>query len=124
MFLAARREGRCGRSWGRSRKPCKYAVFRVAADPGVRVTAPSWFAGSNARAKRGAGGRDRLVRRECGSELTARGDLQLAVDAREVHLDRLHRDEERLGDLLVRVILRGQLGDAALARGQRVHAGD
>ena len=57
-------------------------------------------------------------------ELAAGADLELAVDAREVHLDRLHRDEERLRDLLVAVILRGQLGDAALAGGQRVDAAD
>src|SRR5262249_22567459 len=57
---------------------------------------------------------------ERGSELAARGDLELAVDAREVDLDRLHRDEERLGDLLVAVLLRGQLGDTALAGGQRL----
>ena len=39
-----------------------------------------------------------------------------------MELDRLHRHEERLRDLLVREVACGQLGDAALARRQSVEA--
>src|SRR4029079_2801432 len=63
-------------------------------------------------------------RAERGGELAAGADLQLAVDAREGHLDGLHRHEERLGDLLVAELAGGQLRDAALARGQRVETAD
>src|SRR5215471_11284058 len=59
---------------------------------------------------------------ECGRELAPRADLELAVDAREVELDGLHRDEELLGDLLVAAVAGRDLGNAALARGQRVEA--
>jgi hypothetical protein len=40
-----------------------------------------------------------------------------------VHVGRLHRDEERLRDLLVAQLLRGQLRDSALARRQRFEPG-
>ena len=49
---------------------------------------------------------------------------QLAVHAREVKLDGLRGDEQRLRDLAVAVTLGGQLGDAPLARGQRIRAGE
>src|SRR5579884_2532808 len=61
---------------------------------------------------------------ERGGELPPRADPQLAVDAREVDLDRLHGDEERLGDLLVALVLRSELGDAPLARRQGIDAAD
>ena len=56
------------------------------------------------------------------SRLAATRDVELAVDAAEVGLDRLARDEQRLGDLGVAVPLRRQLGDAALGRGELLHA--
>src|SRR4051794_21594265 len=43
-------------------------------------------------------------------ELRARADVELAVAAREVHLDRLLGQEERLRDLLVGHPLGGHLG--------------
>src|SRR5918999_283752 len=54
----------------------------------------------------------------------ARADPELAVDAREVDLDRLRCDEQRLGDLAVRVSLGRHLGDAALAGRERVDAAE
>src|SRR5438874_1373896 len=55
----------------------------------------------------------------CG-EVTARVDVELAVGAAQMLLDRLRGDEERLGDLLVAQPLRRHLCDAPLARGQLV----
>src|SRR3954453_4053204 len=55
-------------------------------------------------------------------QLRARRDLELAVDARQMHLPRLRRHEERLRDVLVRHVLRGHLGDAPLAWRQRIDA--
>src|SRR5262249_25462474 len=40
----------------------------------------------------------------------------------EMHLDRLGRDEQRLGDLAVGEPVRGELADAAFAGGQGVRA--
>src|SRR5262249_12402304 len=60
--------------------------------------------------------------RERCSELAARGDAELSVDAREVHFERLQRYEERLRDVLVRVIGGCEFGDTALARRQRLDA--
>src|SRR6266511_336953 len=55
----------------------------------------------------------------CG-EVTARVDVELAVGAAQVLLDRLGGDEKRLGDLLVAQPLGRHLRDAPLARGQLV----
>src|SRR6266487_4827218 len=55
----------------------------------------------------------------CG-EVTARVDVELAVGAAQMLLDRLRGDEERLGDLLVAQPLGRHLRDAPLARGQLV----
>ena len=55
-------------------------------------------------------------------ELRPRADAELRVGVREVHLDRVHGDEERLRDLLVREPLRRQLGDAPLG-GRQLAAG-
>src|SRR5262249_40359589 len=55
-------------------------------------------------------------------QLRPRRDLQLPIDAREVHLDRLRRDEERLRDVLVRQVVGRELGHAALARRQGLEA--
>ena len=92
----------------------KYGFFRgtgASFTAGFRASVPLWGIGLPAlrpSAPRALG------------QLRPRGDLELAVDAREVDLDRLRRDEERLGDVLVRHVLGGHLGDAALARGQRL----
>src|SRR5262249_2874496 len=62
----------------------------------------------------------RLV--EGGRELPPGADLQLPVHVREVELDRLHGHEELLRDLLVAAVAGGEVGDAALARGERLDA--
>src|SRR5918993_1967882 len=57
-----------------------------------------------------------------GRQLAARADAELAVRVAEVHLDRLRRHVEDLGDLAVRLAGGGQVDDAALARGERLDA--
>ncbi len=47
-------------------------------------------------------------------------NLELTVDVREVRLDGLRGDEERLRDLAVRLPVGRHLGDPPLARGERV----
>src|SRR5918996_6211416 len=54
-------------------------------------------------------------------QLAARADPELAVGAREVNLDGLGGHVEALGDVLVRVAPGGQLRNATLARGERLH---
>src|SRR5919202_798845 len=58
------------------------------------------------------------------AELGARADPELAVDVAQVDLDGLRRHEQRLRDVLVRHVLGSHLGDAALARRQRLGAGE
>ena len=53
-------------------------------------------------------------------QLVAGRELQLAQDARHVGLDRLHREVQAGGDLLVAVAARDQLQHLALACGQRL----
>src|SRR5215208_2837569 len=65
-------------------------------------------------------GRDRHRDGQRGRKLVPRLDSELAEHAGEVTLDRARRDEERLGDLPVAEALARELGDAALAGGQRV----
>lgn len=62
------------------------------------------------------------VRRVSGSpsKLGARAHAELPVDARERHLDRLHAQEERRRDRLVRAAFGDELCDAPLAVGQSV----
>src|SRR5205823_13327635 len=62
--------------------------------------------------------------REGSGELPPGVDRELAVDARQVDLHGLYRHEERLRDLLVALVLGGELGHAALARRQRVDAAE
>src|SRR5262245_58051651 len=57
---------------------------------------------------------------ECCRELRARADPELAVDAREVYLDRLRGDEQGLRDLAVHRPFGGHLGAAPLARSERL----
>src|SRR4051812_35016470 len=57
---------------------------------------------------------------ECCGEVTARVDVELAVGAAQVLLDRLRSDKEHLGDLLVAQPLGRHVRDAPLARGQLV----
>ena len=65
-------------------------------------------------------GRMRLLAlTERAGELAPRLDVELAVRVAQVVLDRLGRDEQRLGDLAVALTRGGELGDPALARGQR-----
>src|SRR5437763_1279586 len=54
------------------------------------------------------------------AEVTARVDVELAVGAAQVLLDRLRGDKEHLSDLLVAQPLGRHLCDAPLARGQLV----
>src|SRR4051794_30952311 len=56
-------------------------------------------------------------------KLVPRRDSELPIRVSEVHLDRLHGDEEGLGDLPVRFACGRPLDDATLARRQRVDAG-
>src|SRR6516162_8642029 len=51
-------------------------------------------------------------------ELAAGGDAKLAVDPREVGLDRSHGDVELGGDLLVGPSIRDQIGDSPFRLGQ------
>src|SRR2546426_219058 len=60
----------------------------------------------------------RLIR-ERRSELRARTDRELAVDAREVDLDCSLSDEERLGDLAVGGAFGSHLGDTSFAGRER-----
>src|SRR5262245_4214703 len=73
------------------------------------------------RPDRGGGRlRDELGRRRGGQrrgELAPRTELELAVGTREVDLDGLHRDEQRLGDVAVAQPFGGERRDAPLARG-------
>src|SRR5215468_8076206 len=56
-------------------------------------------------------------------QLVARRKLQLPEHARDVALDRLHREVQAGGDLLVHVAPCDQLQDLALARGELVELG-
>src|SRR3954453_12521139 len=56
----------------------------------------------------------RLTRSQARRELRARADAELRVHAREVGLEGVHADEERVRDLLVRAPRRRQFGDAPL----------
>ena len=58
------------------------------------------------------------IAREGRGELSSRADLELAIDAGEVHLDGLHGDEQRLSDVLIADVLGGKLRDPALACGE------
>src|SRR3954470_20365824 len=55
-------------------------------------------------------------------KLVPRRDSELPIRVSKVHLDRLHGDEEGLGDLPVRFARGRALDDATLARSQRVDA--
>ena len=55
-------------------------------------------------------------------QVAARRDPELRVRVAQVPLDRLARDEELLGDLAVAPALGRELGDAALARAERLAA--
>src|SRR4051812_6777596 len=57
-------------------------------------------------------------------KLRARADVQLAVGAGQMHLDRLLGQEQRLGDLAVGHALGGHARDALLGRGQLAPALD
>src|SRR3954447_25175343 len=62
------------------------------------------------------------LRGEGRAELGAASDVELAVRARQVHLDRLDREEQLLGDLGIREARCGHVGDPALARRERIGA--
>jgi hypothetical protein len=64
--------------------------------------------------------RNRNASPKLGGKLAPRVHLQLAEDAREVTLDRASGNKEGLGNLTVRETLAGELGDPALAGGQRI----
>jgi hypothetical protein len=51
-------------------------------------------------------------------QLRTRLDVELSVDVRQVHLDRLRGDEEGLGDLAVGLAVGRHVRDASLARGE------
>src|SRR5262245_26744646 len=64
--------------------------------------------------------RNRKASPKRGGKLVPRAHLQFAEDACQVTLDRAGGNEEGLGDLAVREALARELGDPALAGGQRV----
>src|SRR5215211_3571178 len=70
----------------------------------------------------GTGGRQGPARQRA-RELISRVEPELAEDARQVPFNRAGGDEQRLCDLAVGEALAGELGDAALAGGQRVEPG-
>src|SRR3954447_6459043 len=74
--------------------------------------------GSGARSGRGGSPGVPLAFGECPRQLGPRAHAELGVDAREVVLDRLGRQEERARDLLVRAAACDELGDVVLALGQ------
>src|SRR6188508_671225 len=64
--------------------------------------------------------RNRKTSPKRGGKLAPRAHLQFAEDACEVTLDRAGGNEQSLSDLAVRETLAGELGNPALAGGQRV----
>src|SRR3954468_4205775 len=64
-----------------------------------------------------------LMRRRAGERVRqsrAVRDSELSVDVGQVHFDRLRGHVEHVRDVAVALSLRGELGDAQLARGQRL----
>src|SRR5207302_1178272 len=57
-------------------------------------------------------------------QFAAPSDVELPVRVAQVVLDRLRRDEQRLGDLPVALPGGGELGDPPLARGERRRAAE
>src|SRR5439155_627693 len=107
-------------------KPC--GVYTRHWIPAARFRGPGRYTLTlRARDKSGlsaAGGKRFRMRPDQGRrELPPRGDLELAVHAREVHFDRLDRDEERLRDLPVAQLLGRQLRNPPLTRRQRLEPG-
>jgi RibD C-terminal domain len=81
-----------------TRKVTEAAIAQAALTAPNVLTRPE----SGLRARLGRSGRRALWGSKQGLvELRAGADLELAIGAAQVHLDRLHRDEERLRDLLV-----------------------
>src|SRR5262249_54446448 len=115
----------CGRAWPTSRSSSSASASRAArarsatssASP-TRITcaspAPTWPSPTCSRS---------LGCHERARELVARLDAQLAVARREVRLDGLDGQEERVGDLAVALAGRRELADLALARSQRLRFG-
>jgi hypothetical protein len=100
---------------------------RIRADAGV-VTVINAFTVDPSRQQHlielcGGGGLRRRRRQRAG-QVPAGLDIELAVHATEVDLDRLHSHKQRLCDLLVADVLGGHLRDPALARGQRLQAAE
>jgi hypothetical protein len=73
------------------------------------VTGPSWWW-------------LRLFAAECGSQLSARVDVEFGIGVGEVRFDRPGGDEEQLGDFLAGVAVGGHLRHAELRRGKGVAA--
>ncbi len=65
----------------------------------------------------GRPGADLNLALEQSRQLRARAASQFAVGVGQVHLDRLDRHEQRLGDLLIAQAARSEAGDAQLTRG-------
>ena len=65
------------------------------------------------------GGRRERTQERVG-QFPSRGDLQLAIDAPEVHLDGLAGQEQPLGDLAVAPACGGRISDAALGGSKRI----
>src|SRR4051812_25292612 len=53
-------------------------------------------------------------------ELAPRADAELRVDLAQLVLDRAHAEKQRLGDVAIGQSAGGHLGDAALARRERL----
>src|SRR3954462_504036 len=64
-----------------------------------------------------------ILAREGAFQLGGRADPELAIRAAKLLFDRFRRDDERLGDLPCLHVPSRQLGDSALARRERLAAG-
>src|SRR5215218_10262111 len=89
--------------------------------PGRRRPAGEW--GGRTRT-RGVAGPVYLLPGERLRETGAARNAELAVDVRQVNLDRFRGHVQRVGDVAVALPLRREVGDAPLARGQRFGAGE
>src|SRR5690349_4556085 len=108
--------------------PCLSAWAEVAARPrtGIAIRERSFlFMPPMVRRRaRGGIGDDPQGLPQSARELGARGDVELAVSAGQVHLDRLLGQEQRLRDLAIGHAFGGHAGDALLGRGQLAPALD
>src|SRR5918994_6120257 len=88
-----------------------------------RANMPRIVAAIRSRSLRGAPGTCSLGSVEERPELTPGADAELAVRIAQMHLDRLYRHEQRLGDLGVAGAVGREPRDPRLARRERIDPG-